>query len=197
MILVWFVYGLAFFVLGLVILVYPKKGSKFDLAQCLWMVGVFGIVHGLNEWLDMFIRIGGPLPPDLLAWVRMFVLPVSFFWLVLFGATILSRNAKRRRLLQMVPLLLAAGMAGGLPAGRTVPPAPGGEHLVSLPAVPAGDRTHSLGTAARKAPVPSDGVALDHEGLGRCAPPRLSPMASLRASFVRRAAFFPASSPEL
>jgi len=109
MILVWFIYGLAFFVLGLVILVYPKKGSKFDLAQCIWMVGVFGIVHGLNEWLDMFIRIGGPLPPDLLAWLRMFVLPASFFWLVLFGATILSRNAKRRRLLRMVPVLLAVG----------------------------------------------------------------------------------------
>ena len=109
MILVWFVYGLAFFVLGLVILVYPKKDSKFDLAQCIWMVGVFGIVHGLNEWLDMFIRIGGPLSPNRLAQVRMFVLPVSFFWLVLFGTTILSRNTKRRRLLRMIPVLLAVG----------------------------------------------------------------------------------------
>jgi PAS domain S-box-containing protein len=109
MILVWFVYGLAFFVLGLVILVYPKKDSKFDLAQCIWMVGVFGIVHGLNEWLDMFIRIGGPLPPNLLAQVRMFVLPVSFFWLVQFGATILSRNVRRRRVLRMTPMLLTVG----------------------------------------------------------------------------------------
>jgi signal transduction histidine kinase len=109
MILVWLIYGLAFFVLGLVILVYPKKGSKFALAQCIWMVGVFGIVHGLNEWLDMFIRIGEPFPPDLLAWVRMFVLPASFFWLVQFGVTILSRNARRRRLLRMAPVLLATG----------------------------------------------------------------------------------------
>jgi len=109
MILVWFVYGLAFFVLGLVILVYPKKGSKFDLARCIWMVGVFGIVHGLNEWLDMFISIGGPLPPNLLVRVRMFVLPASFFWLVLFGATVLSRNTKKRRLPRMVPGLLAVG----------------------------------------------------------------------------------------
>jgi PAS domain S-box-containing protein len=107
MILVWFIYGLAFFVLGLVILIYPKRGSKFDLAQCIWMVGVFGIIHGLNEWLDMFIRIGGPLPPNLLAWVRVFVLPASFFWLVQFGVTILARNAKRRRLLRMVPVFLA------------------------------------------------------------------------------------------
>ena len=46
------------------------------------------------------------------------------------------------------PASSGPGMAGGLPAGRAVPPAPGGEHLVSLPAVPAGDRSHSLGTAA-------------------------------------------------
>ena len=109
MVLVWFIYGLAFFVLGLVILIYPKKGSKFDLAQCIWMVGVFGIVHGLNEWLDMFIRIGGPLPPNLLAQVRMFVLPASFFWLVQFGATILSQSVKGGRVLRMIPVLLAAG----------------------------------------------------------------------------------------
>ena len=33
MILVWFVYGLAFFTLGLAILVYPKKQSVFKLAK--------------------------------------------------------------------------------------------------------------------------------------------------------------------
>ncbi len=119
MILVWFIYGLAFFVLGLVILVYPKKGSKFDLAQCIWMVGVFGIVHGLNEWLDMFIRIGGPLPPNLLAQVRMFVLPASFFWLIQFGVTILSRNMAKGRLLRMIPSLLVVGWLVALVVDET------------------------------------------------------------------------------
>jgi PAS domain S-box-containing protein len=108
MILVWFIYGLAFFVLGLMILVYPKKDSKFDLARHIWLVGTFGIVHGLNEWLDMFIAIGGPLPPDILAAARMVTLPTSFFFLVQFGVTILSKNAGKRRLLQMVPFLLAS-----------------------------------------------------------------------------------------
>jgi len=109
MILVWFIYGLAFFTLGLVILVYPKGGSRFELARHIWMVGVFGLMHGLNEWLDMFIRFGGPLPPDLLAQVRMWVLPASFFWLVRFGATILSRNAKGPHFLRMIPMILAVG----------------------------------------------------------------------------------------
>ena len=107
MILVWFIYGLAFFTLGLVILVYPKGGSRFELARHIWMVGVFGLVHGLNEWLDMFIHIGGPLPPDLLAQVRMLVLPISFFFLVQFGVTILWRDAKGRHFLRMIPVLLA------------------------------------------------------------------------------------------
>ena len=106
MILVWFVYGLAFFVLGLVILIYPKEGSRFDLARHIWMVGFFGILHGLNEWLDMFIAIGGPLSLDLMAAARMFTLTGSFFLLVQFGVTILSREARSRHLLRLIPLLL-------------------------------------------------------------------------------------------
>ena len=109
MTLVWFVYGLAFFTLGLVILVYPKKDSRFDLARHIWMVGVFGVVHGLNEWLDLFIRFGGPLSRDLLAQVRMFVLPASFFFLVQFGVTMLARNARGHRFARMIPTFLALG----------------------------------------------------------------------------------------
>ncbi len=107
MILVWFIYGLAFFVLGLVILVYPKRDSQFDLARHIWLVGAFGIVHGLNEWLDMFIALKGPLPLVPAEFARMFTLPVSFVFLVQFGVTILSRNLSVPRLLRMIPWLLA------------------------------------------------------------------------------------------
>jgi len=107
MTLVWFVYGLAFFVLGLVILVYPKRGSRFDMARYIWMVGTFGILHGLNEWLDMFIDLGGPLPVPAMANARLFTLSGSFFFLILFGTTILSRNARYRRVLRLLPFLLA------------------------------------------------------------------------------------------
>ena len=85
MIFIWFVYGLAFFILGLVILVYPKKGSAFGLAKDIWMIAVFGILHGINEWLDMFIGIGEPFPPDILKFLRMITLSVSFLFLMSFG----------------------------------------------------------------------------------------------------------------
>jgi hypothetical protein len=109
MTLVWFGYGLAFFLLGVAVLVYPKKDSQFDLARYIWMIGVFGVVHGLNEWLDMFIDLGGPLSVDLMADARMITLTGSFFFLVQFGVTILSRHAKNRRLLRAIPLSLTAG----------------------------------------------------------------------------------------
>ncbi len=108
MILVWFIYGLAFFVLGLMILIYPKKDSKFDLARHIWLIAVFGIVHGVNEWLDMFQAIGGPLPLSVVEFAGMFTLPVSFFFLVQFGVSTLSRNlSKSRRLVRVIPWLLA------------------------------------------------------------------------------------------
>jgi hypothetical protein len=55
----------------------------------------------------MFIDIGGPLSLDLMAAVRMFTLTGSFFLLIQFGVTILSRDARKRHLLRLIPLLLA------------------------------------------------------------------------------------------
>ncbi len=107
MILVWFVYGLAFFVLGLVIIVYPKRGSRFDLARDIWLIGAFGIVHGLNEWLDMLIDIGRPLPPEFLANVQMLTLGGSFFLLLQFGVTVAFRRVRRGAVLRVIPVVPA------------------------------------------------------------------------------------------
>ena len=104
MIFVWFIYGLAFFVLGLVILVYPKKGSAFGLAKDIWMVAVFGILHGINEWVDMFIGIGEPFPLDILKFLRMVTLSVSFLFLFRFGVKIIAEGKKSYRYLQALPV---------------------------------------------------------------------------------------------
>lgn len=112
---VFFVYGLSFFVLGLTILIYPKKGSVFKLAGHLYLIAGFGLVHGINEWVDMFIRI---VKPDstligTLTWTavlensRMLLLPGSFLFLVLFGTRVVCETKKRYSLLKALPILLA------------------------------------------------------------------------------------------
>ena len=80
---VFFIYGLAFIVMGIAILVQPKKGSKFKIANILWLLALFGITHGTNEHLDMMAIIKGRhLTLDTARW---FILIISYFFLFEFG----------------------------------------------------------------------------------------------------------------
>src|SRR3989304_6498664 len=56
---VFFLYGLAFVVMGLSIFFQPRKGSDFRIGSILWLLAGFGIIHGVNEWLDMWAIIKG------------------------------------------------------------------------------------------------------------------------------------------
>jgi len=106
MLFVWFIYGLAFFVLGLVIFVYPKKPSVFKLANDIWLIAAFGIIHGTNEWLDMFIAIGKPFPTDILKIIRLATLVGSFLFLLRFGTKVISEKIKKYRFIQVLPIVL-------------------------------------------------------------------------------------------
>jgi PAS domain S-box-containing protein len=108
MIFVFFVYGLAFFILGFAILLYPKKGSKFRLANDVWLIGAFGILHGINEWLDMFTLIQEPLEMMSLKTIRLVILPVSFFFLLWFGTKTIAEAKKKYSPLKAVPIILFA-----------------------------------------------------------------------------------------
>jgi signal transduction histidine kinase/CheY-like chemotaxis protein len=55
---VFFVYGLAFFSLGLAASTQQTEGSTFRLRDSLWSLAVFGILHGISEWADMFKALG-------------------------------------------------------------------------------------------------------------------------------------------
>src|SRR5258708_6567303 len=54
MIFVFFVYGLAFFSCGLILLLYSVRGSTLQIATVLPLLGAFGVLHGACEWADMF-----------------------------------------------------------------------------------------------------------------------------------------------
>ncbi len=106
MIFIWFIYGLAFFSLGLVIIVYPKKGSVFKLANYIWLIAGFGILHGINEWIDMFIKLERPFPPEVLKVIRIATLAGSFIFLLRFGTKAISERKNKYRSLQILPAVL-------------------------------------------------------------------------------------------
>lgn len=94
---VFFIYGLAFFVLGLAVALTSRRASEFKFAQALRPLAVFGLLHGIHEWVQMFqiiaVQTGGQYPPLWSQAVRLVLLVVSFAALLMFGLKSLNPQA--------------------------------------------------------------------------------------------------------
>jgi signal transduction histidine kinase len=117
-IFVFFFYGLAFFSMGLAILLERGHGSNPRLLLALAPLAAFGLIHGSHEWLEMFDRIG-ILPwaiPAHNTWetLRIVLLSTSFLSLGMFGATLLDRGRPKPRLRWQEPLALSILWAVGI-----------------------------------------------------------------------------------
>jgi signal transduction histidine kinase len=108
--IVFFLYGLAFFSMGLIITQEVGHCSDKRLRQSLWYLAAFGILHGLHEWYEMFEVIGifGSLSPNFLEAMRISLLVLSFLALGTFGSMLMTNSDMSRRLMLLVPLTLAA-----------------------------------------------------------------------------------------
>lgn len=98
--IVFFIYGLAFVVMGLAIVIQPRQDSSFKIGKVLWFLGAFGLTHGFNEWLDMWaiIRKDQAINMPLLDIFRWLILIVSFYFFLEFGRRLLKislKNTKR------------------------------------------------------------------------------------------------------
>ncbi len=98
---VYFFYGLAFFSLGLVVLLESGRASEFRFARALIPLALFGFVHGAHEWFEMFQIFAAHatghtagLAEELF---RVILLTVSFCFLLAFGARLLPDAEARPR----------------------------------------------------------------------------------------------------
>ncbi len=98
-IVVQFVYGLAFFVLGLAIALQSVHSSRLELARSLSWLAAFGFVHAFVEWGDLFI----PLQRSYLdaeyirdlQYLHLLILGISFACLFEFGVVLLEARRQR------------------------------------------------------------------------------------------------------
>jgi len=97
---VFFVYGLAFFTMGLVV-AYEAAAHISDrqMSRAMVRLAFFGLVHGTHEWFEMFIIMGeqqaavqGSVP---LETMRVVVLAISFLALCSYGLEMLHRKVSR------------------------------------------------------------------------------------------------------
>jgi signal transduction histidine kinase/ActR/RegA family two-component response regulator len=84
MIVVFFVYGLAFFSCGLILLLYSMRGSTLRIATALPILGAFGVLHGASEWADMFHGLF-PAQASAVTAAKIVLMFLSFGTLLAFG----------------------------------------------------------------------------------------------------------------
>ena len=87
-VLIFFVYGLAFFSMGLAMALETSRSSLLAEAGVLLLLALFGFVHGIHEWLEMMLfkepAFGIRFSP-IVPWIRLVLLVVSFSCLIAFG----------------------------------------------------------------------------------------------------------------
>ncbi len=108
--IVYFIYGEAFFVLGLAVALQSREHSQLALAKRLWLLAVFGIVHGVFEWGSVFIPIQQTYLPttvvSVLRILQVLVGAVSFLALFQFGIELVILGSRRWRALSGLPTLV-------------------------------------------------------------------------------------------
>ncbi len=112
---VFFVYGLAFFALGLAIALEVGRSSDERLRRAFGMLAIFGLVHGTHEWMEMYQGLN-LLPIAAEGWqvLRVVVLAMSFLALTSFGVALWYRATGSIRSWPLVPLVQAGLWGGGL-----------------------------------------------------------------------------------
>ncbi|MFH1183721.1 MAG: hypothetical protein V1755_01615, partial [Chloroflexota bacterium] len=92
LLLVYFVYGLAFWAMGLAVLLESGRAASANQARSLHWLSAFGILHGTHEWLEAYLlaarSLGAPLPAWL-DWLRLGLLITSFGCLYAYALTAL------------------------------------------------------------------------------------------------------------
>jgi signal transduction histidine kinase len=116
--IIFFFYGLAFFSMGLAVLLEIGHGSDERLRRALRPLAAFGLIHGGHEWFEMFTKLHpGGIQADihvLLEGGRLALLSFSFLSLGAFGAFLLSKDEYAQRLSLLFPLGLSAIWGIGL-----------------------------------------------------------------------------------
>ena len=113
---VYFIYGLAFFSMGLLVAVEGGRASDIRLRRALPPLAGFGFVHAAHEWIEMYVLMGHTSNFEISSlWgIQLATLAFSFISLAAFGSFLLADSEIARRLILLIPIGLQAIWVFGL-----------------------------------------------------------------------------------
>ncbi|MEZ4667430.1 MAG: hypothetical protein R3E39_05865 [Anaerolineae bacterium] len=100
LIIIYFIYGLSFYSMGLALFVESGRASELGFARSMRLLAGFGVLHGIHEWLDMTeqgVAVYHAQPIyTWLRWLKLAILVTSFLALLLFGEQLLATTRSKR-----------------------------------------------------------------------------------------------------
>jgi len=110
--IIYFIYGLAFFVMGVALLLETSRSPSLTEVHLLWPLAIFGLIHGMHEWVEFFMEQAlwmGAEISNTIAWARLILLGISFLSLMTYGVQA-SNLQKRKTILRLRFPLAALGI---------------------------------------------------------------------------------------
>lgn len=89
--IVYFIYGLSFFVFGVLVLFVRTKDSDLFFANKIWFLGMFAILHAIVEWIVLYKNIYPSFEAILIPFEVVFLL-LSYLFLFEFSRFILRKS---------------------------------------------------------------------------------------------------------
>lgn len=114
---IYFIYGLAFFSMGLLVAIEGGRASDVRLRRALPPLAAFGLVHAAHEWISMYLLLERPLTggeQTIILGVQLATLAFSFISLAAFGSFLLADTEVTRRLMLLIPIGLQGIWVFGL-----------------------------------------------------------------------------------
>ena len=105
MITVFFFYGLAFMLMGIALTPIHGREDFLGVLNNFWALAFFAFIHGINEWVDMFILSGGPFDARILITIGAILLPLSFIFVVLFAMFNIIQRHPAYKWMRFMPTL--------------------------------------------------------------------------------------------
>lgn len=101
--ILYLLYGLAFFTLGVAILSRDTRLSELGIARILWLLAGFGITHGFHEWLELLEQLHPEIISPTFSQFRLFLVSSSFLLLLYFGIFLLFISLYGYKALKSTP----------------------------------------------------------------------------------------------
>ena len=110
-VLIFFIYGLAFFSMGIALSLESMRSPRLAERRVLRPLAIFGLLHGMHEWIEILLLQGvwlGVPFPEQINWLRYALLVISFIPLIYFGLLMLVEPVRGFKF----PVTILIGMLG-------------------------------------------------------------------------------------